>query len=243
MIHTTKGIVLRSIKYGETSVIATIFTELFGIQSYIVNGVRTQSKSSKAHFFQSSSILEMQVYHNDLKNLQRIKELKWNYLYKNIFSNVTKNSVALFMVELLQKCLKQPEANADLFHFCEDAFIQLDVAEKEVVANYPIFFAIQLAQFFGLSIQDNYSAERNYFNVSEGNFTNKFMANDSFLETDVSYHFSQLLKVLHPSELKEIRLNKNIRKTILSALENYYMFHIAEFGAMKTLPVLHELLG
>ncbi len=67
MIHATKGIVLRTIKYGETSVIASIFTELFGIQSYIVNGVRTQSKTSKAHFFQPSSMLEMEVYHNELK--------------------------------------------------------------------------------------------------------------------------------------------------------------------------------
>ena len=241
MIHATKGIVLRTIKYGETSVIASIFTELFGIQSYIVNGVRTQSKTSKAHFFQPSSLLEMEVYHNELKNLQRIKELKWSYLYKNILSNVTKNSVALYMVELLQKCLKQPEANTDLFSFCEDAFIQLDVAENEVTGNFPIYFTMQLAHFFGLSIQDNYSTERNYFNISEGFFTNRPLANDNYLEPGISYHFSQLLKVLHPSDLKEIKLNKSIRAIILSALENYYNFHIADFGVMKTLPVLHVL--
>ncbi len=241
MIHATKGIVLRTIKYGETSVIASIFTELFGIQSYIVNGVRTQSKTSKAHFFQPSSMLEMEVYHNELKNLQRIKELKWSYLYKNILSDVTKNSVALYMVELLQKCLKQPETNADLFHFCEDAFMQLDVAENEVTANFPIYFATQLAHFFGLSIRDNFSAEKNYFNINEGTFTSKPLANDNYLGTAISYHFSQLLKVLQPSELKEIKLNKSIRVAILSALENYYIFHIAEFGAMKTLPVLRVL--
>jgi len=241
MIHATKGIVLRTIKYGETSVIASIFTELFGIQSYIVNGVRTQTKTSKAHFFQPSSILEMEVYHNELKNLQRIKELKWSYLYRNILSDVIKNSVALYMVELLQKCLKQPEANADLFHFCEDAFRQLDIAEMEVTGNFPIYFATQLAHFFGLRIQDNYSTERNYFNINEGIFTNKPLANDNYLEPDISYHFSQLLKVLHPSELKEIKLNKSIRAIILSALENYYNFHIADFGVMKTLPVLRVL--
>ena len=243
MIHTTKGIVLRTIKYGETSVIASIFTELFGIQSYIVNGVRTQSKTSKAHFFQPSSILEMQVYHNELKNLQRIKDLRWSYLYRNILSTVTKNSVALYMVEILQKSLKQPEANADLFHFCEDAFMQLDIAENEVTANFPIYFAIQLAHFFGLKIQDNYSAEKNIFNIGEGNFTDKSLSNSNFLEADISYYFSQLLKVLQPEELKEIKLNKSIRATILSALENYYIFHIAEFSSLKTLPVLHELLG
>lgn len=243
MIYATKGIVLRTIKYGETSVIASVFTELFGIQSYIANGVRTQTKTSKAHFFQPASILEMQVYHNELKNLQRIKDLKWNYLYKNILSDVTKNSIALYMVELMQKSLKQPEANADLFSFCEDAFMKLDTAEDEVAANFPIYFAIQLAHFLGLRIQDNYSAERNQFNINEGSFTDKSLTNENFLGTDISYHFSQLLKVLQPAELKEIKLNKSIRKAILSGLENYYVFHIAEFGTMKTLPVLHELLG
>ena len=165
MIFPTKGIVLRTIKYGETSVIASIFTELFGIQSYLVNGVHTSSKTSKAHFFQPSSILEMQVYHNELKNLQRIKDLKWSALYKNILSDVMKNSVALYMVELLQKCLKQPETNLDLFNFCEDAFLQLDNADEEVTANFPIYFAIHLAQILGFRLLDNYSAEKNIFNL------------------------------------------------------------------------------
>ncbi len=103
MIFTTKGIVLRTIKYGETSVIASIFTEMFGIQSYLVNGVRTAGKSGKAHFFQPSSILEMEVYHNELKNLQRIKDLKWSVLYKNILSDITKNSVAFLWWNFYRK--------------------------------------------------------------------------------------------------------------------------------------------
>ena len=45
-LHKTKGIVLRSVKYGETSIIVTIFTELFGVQSYLVNGIRTSSKKA-----------------------------------------------------------------------------------------------------------------------------------------------------------------------------------------------------
>src|ERR1035438_4589940 len=191
MIYTTKGIVLRTVKYGETSVIVSILTSSFGMQSYIVNSVRTQSKTSKAHFFQPSSMLDMEVYHNELKNLQRIKELKWSYLYRHILSDVTKNSVALYMVELLHKCLKQPEVNTDLFHFCEDAFIRLDVAERDITANFPLYFGIQLAHFLGLSIQDNYSSEKNLFDIKEGNFTAHPSPNDSFFESDLSYHFSQ----------------------------------------------------
>lgn len=243
MIFTTKGIVLRTIKFGETSVIALIFTELFGIQSYLVNGVRTSAQTSKAHFFQPSSILEMQVYHNELKNLQRIKDLKWSALYKNILSDVMKNSVALYMVELLQKCLKQPENNADLFHFCEDAFLQLDSAVEEVTANFPIYFALHLAQILGFRILDNYSAERNIFNLHEGSFSDEASSTPNHLSKDVSFHISEMLKAVHPQQLAEIKLNRKMRFSILKSLENYYMWHVPEFGTMKTLNILSEVLG
>lgn len=242
MIFSTKGIVLRAIKYGETSVIATIFTEIFGVQSYIVNGVRTQTKTSRAHFFQPSSLLDLQVYHNDLKNLQRIKELKWSTLYKNILSDITKNAVALYMVELLYKCLKQPEANVDLFNFCEDAFLQLDMSSQEVTANFPLYFSLQLAQFFGFQLLDNYTERKNIFNLNEGNFSTEDSAAPDHLNKETSYYISQLVKALRPNDLSEIKMNRNIRKQLLKSLETYYAWHIPEFGTMKTLTVLHEII-
>jgi DNA repair protein RecO (recombination protein O) len=242
LIHSTKGIVLRTIKYGETSVIGWIFTELFGIQSYMVNGVRTSGKTSKAHFFQPASILEMQVYHNDLKNLQRIKDLRWAHLYKNIFSDITKNSVALFMVELLQKNLKQPETNEALFHFCEDAFLFLDIADAPIAANFPIYFAIHLAQILGIRLLDNYSEENNIFNLAEGSFSNEKSATDQ-LSVEISFYISQFLKTIQPEDLREIKMNRNTRMSILKSLESYYSWHVPEFGTMKTLNVLSEVLA
>src|SRR6188508_830269 len=152
-LHKTKGIVLRTVKYGETSLIVTMFTELFGLQAYLVNGVRTSTKkgSGKANLFQPTAILDLVVYHNELKHLNRIKEFKWSFLYQHILSDVKKNAVALFMVELLTKCLKQPEANPDLFHFAEDCFMHLDESNESAAANFPLFFALHLAVFFGMA--------------------------------------------------------------------------------------------
>ena len=243
MIQTTKGIVLRTIKYGETSVIGSVFTELFGIQSYLVNGVRTSGKSSKAHFFQPSSILEMQVYHNPLKNLQRINDVKWEVIYKSIFSDVTKNAVALFMVELLQKNLKQPETNEDLFTFCEDAFLQLDIADKAITANFPIYFALKIAQILGFRLIDNYSEKRNIFNLYEGSFSDEKLTTPHYLSIETSFYISQLLKAIHPEHLEEIKLNRNTRFAILKNLESYYAWHVPEFGTMKTLNILSEIMG
>jgi DNA repair protein RecO (recombination protein O) len=244
-LHKTKGIVLRSVKYGDTSLVVTIFTELFGIQSYLVNGVRASTKkgSGKANLFQPAAILDLIVYHNELKNLQRIKEFRWNILYQHILSDIKKNAVALFMVELLTKSLKQPEANPDLFNFVEDCFLHLDQSTDAVAANFPLFFALHLAGFFGFRINDEYSEKHPYLDLQEGNFTAERPDHPHFLEEKQAMVTSQLLKTMQPQELEEVRLNHDFRRNLLYSYERYYALHIQDFGTMKTLPVLRELLS
>jgi len=244
-LHKTKGIVLRAVKYGETSLIVTIFTELFGLQSYMVNGVRTSSKkgSGKANLFQPTAILDLVVYHNELKHLNRIKEFKWSYLYQHIFSDVPKNAVALFMIELLTKCLKQPEANPELFEFCEDAFIHLDESSGSVMANFPLFFALHLPVFFGFRISDEFSDKNSIVDLQEGMFVPERPNHFHFLEGKQAEVTSELLKMMQPEELEQIKLNHDFRRQLLFAYETYYRLHIQDFGTMKTLPVLREVLG
>lgn len=250
-LHKTKGIVLRTVKYGETSVIVSIFTELFGLQSYLVNGVRVATKKmgGKASMFQPTAILDMVAYHNELKQLQRLKEYKWSFLYQHILSDVRKNAVALFMIELLTKCLKQPESNAELFYFVEDSFIHLDESEDSVVANFPLFFALHLPVFFGFRISNNPSLSNEgdganfYLDLMEGEFTGEHPRHPHFLEGKQALVTSQILKCQKPDELVDIKLNHDFRRNLLIAYETYYALHIQDFGSMRTLPVLREILG
>lgn len=244
-LHKTKGIVLRAVKYGETSVIVTFLTELFGIRSYIVNGVRTSGKkgSGRANLFQAAAILDMVVYHNELKNLQRIKEFRWGYLYQHVLSDVKKNAVAMFMVELLTKCLKQPEANPDLFHFVEDALIHLDKSNDRVTANFPLFVALHLPVFFGFRFTDNYNDKNLFLDLQEGKFETAKPDHPYFLEDKQALITSQILKIMQPDELEGIKLNHDFRRNLLFVYETYYALHIQDFGTMKTLPVLREILS
>jgi DNA repair protein RecO (recombination protein O) len=243
-LHKTKGLVLRTIKYGDTSLIVSIFTELFGLQSYLVNGVRASTKkgTGKSMLFQSSALLDMVVYHSELKQLQRIKEFRWSYLYRHILSDVKKNAVALYMVELLTKCLKQPEAHPELFHFVEDAFIHLDESSEAVTANFPLYFALHLPVFFGFRIHDNFSAKNCFLDLQEGTFVDERPAHSYFLEDKQAVVTSQLLKTQQPEELEEIKLNHDFRRNLLYQFEKYYAFHIQDFGTLRTLPVLREIL-
>lgn len=245
MTHKTKGIVLRTIKYGETSIVATIFTELFGLQTYMVNGVRSTKKSSaKANLFQPAAMLDMIVYHSEQKNMHRIKEFKWGFLYGNIFNHVIKNSVALYMVELLYKCLKQPEQNTDLFYFCEDALKALDEADPVVTGNFPLYFALQLSHFFGFKLSGDFiqPGTNFYIDLQEGIFTHEQPEHPYFIEKELATVTADLLKVLHPNDLKDFKLHHELRRKLLLYYQTYYALHIQDFGQMKTLMVLQDVL-
>ena len=171
-----------------------------------------------------------------------MKQYGWNHLYQHIFSDVVTHAVALFMIELLQKCLKQPEANPELYYFMEDALNGLDQADQRIQANFPLFFALHLAGFFGLRIDDNYSEKRNFLDLREGYFSEEKPSHPHYLEYPLSEISSHLLKIRQPTELADLPLNKEKRRQLLVAFEDFYSIHISGFTALRTLPVLRTIL-
>lgn len=242
-LHKTKGIVLRAVKFGETSLVVTVYTEMFGLQSYIVNGVRLHTKkgAGRANLFQPSSFLDLVVYHHESAHLNRLREFQWAHIYQHILTDVKRNAVALFMVELLIRSIKQPEPHPDLFHFLEDSFLALDGSEERVAANFPLFFALHLASFLGLRIADDLTETRKILDLQEGSFVSSIPSHPHFLEGKEAFITSKLLKVHQPIELKEISLNQDIRRNLLYAYEKFYALHINDFGTLKTLQVLREI--
>lgn len=244
-IHKTKGIVLRTVKYGETSVITTVYTELFGIQSYIVKGVRQTSKKtqSKAIFFQPAAILEMEVYHNTMKNLQFVKEYSWAYLYNHLLFDVVKNAVAIYVIELVQHSLKQPEANAELFYLIEDSLKQIDNGNNTLVSNLPIYFTLHLAAELGFQIQGKYSNETPVLDLQEGFFVAEIPEHPFYVTGENAQSISTILSINFYNDLENIKLSRNTRRTLLQYLQQYIALHINDFGELRSFTVLQEVLN
>lgn len=245
LTHKTKGIVLRTVKYGETSVISTVYTELFGVQSYLVKGVRKQTKTSagKAGFFQPGAMLELVVYHNDLKNLQFIKEYDWSYLYTDIFYNVVKNAAAMYMIELLQRSLKQPEANPDLFYMIEDSLKQLDKGNDTLTANLPLYFTLHLIGELGFQLQGHYCKATPVIDLQEGSFIENIPSHVHYVTGETAGIISKINLINFYSDLENFQLNRMLRREMLEIFDQYLALHIEGFGSLKSLQVLKEVLS
>ena len=150
MITKTRGIVLNYIKYGDTSIICKIYTEQFGLQSYIINGIR-KSKSKNIGLFQPLNILDLVVYHKKTSGLQRIKESKLDYAYKTLHLDMKKISVCFFLSEFLTKISQNDDNQKDNFDFMKDSLIVFDRLEINY-SNFHIQFLIKLSKYLGIDI-------------------------------------------------------------------------------------------
>jgi DNA repair protein RecO (recombination protein O) len=244
MLHKTKAIVLRAVPYSESSLVVTAYTELFGLQSYMVKGARRVNKkgNSQSPYFQPAAILDLVVYHNEGNQLQIIKETKWAVVYEGVLSAVVRNAVALFMVEMLAKCIRQQEVNASLFRFAEQNLLILDVAETAVVANLPLHFALQLAGQLGFQVEDNYSEQKPVLDLRDGRYVAEYPDHLLFLEGKLAEATFALLQTDNPVTLYRIKLNQTIRRQLLEAYELFFQYHINDFGRLKTVRVLEAVL-
>jgi DNA repair protein RecO (recombination protein O) len=245
MTHKTKGIILRTLKYGETSVITTAYTELFGIQSYIVKGVRQQSKKSsgKAIYFQPAAMLEMVVYYNEFKNLNYIKEYQWGYLYEHVLFDVVKNTVAMYVVEMMQRSLKQPEANPSMFYLVEDTLKQLDKGNATLTGNLPLYFTLHLCGELGFKIQGQYSTQTPILDLQEGQYLTDRPKHQYYIEDVLAKTTSDILAINFYNDLENIHVNRTTKRELIQAYQTYVSLHVQDFGEIKSLPVLQELFS
>ena len=244
-LHHTKGIVLRVTKYGETSVVASIYTQQFGLQSYLVKGVYSASKKStnKASYFQPGAMLALTVYHHPQKQLQFINAYHWAYLYEQVLFDVVRNTVAMYLIEVLQHALKLPEANPELFELIENTLLQLDKGSNALVANLPLYFMVQLATELGFQLQGAFDTQTPILDLKEGKFVEALPNHRFYISHELAEYASVLNNIHSYNALAILQLNRSIRRQLLHTYNDYLAIHIAEFGTLKSFEILQSIIG
>jgi DNA repair protein RecO (recombination protein O) len=239
LLHKTKGIVFHVTPYSESSVVAKIYTELFGLQSYLINGVRNKKAKIKSGLLQPLSLLEMVVYHKNHGGLQRIKEIRQQPQFTSIPFDVMKSSMIMFMNEVLYKSVKEEEANPQLFDFIFHALQLLDL-DTESNSSFHIHFLIQLAKLLGFFPLGNYSKATAVFNLQDGIFQAEEPVHPYYIGSSVSLHFDKLLNA-SLSDSINIDISVSQKRELIEKILQYYALHITGLGNINSNKVLEEV--
>jgi DNA repair protein RecO (recombination protein O) len=240
MLGKIRAIVISTIPYSESSVVLKCYTDLYGLQSYMVNGVRSKKGAIRPSQLQALSLLELDIFHQQNKNLQRIKELKCTPTLYHIHFNLLKSSVALFIAELLSKCLKEEnQFDQQLFDFLFNSIQFIDLQENSL-ANIPCFFLVHFSKYLGFFPELNTNDAKLYFSLREGIFVNS----PDFTPELVGLEESNYLLDLMNSNLTTqsgIIANKDLRKNLLEDLLRYYRIQLQNFPDLNSHRVLSEI--
>ena len=239
MISKTKAIVLKTVKYSESSVIVKMYTELFGLKSFLIRGVRKKHAKVSANLLQPLSLTEVVFVNKEKDRLHIPKELSSWYQFTTLPFDVVKTSQAIFINELIYRSVREEETNPDFFRFLANSIIYIDQA-KAAHGNLHIVFALHLTKYLGFYPLGRFSPQKPYFLLKEGVFGKFKPADDFFLDQQQSELFDKLLKTTLDDSCT-IRLTSDLRMKLLEKIIIYYQLHHIGFGEIKSIDVLTQL--
>jgi len=243
MLVHTKGIVFRSIKYGDNALIVKIFTEELGIQSYMVKGIRSRKSKNKPSFFEPLTLLEMEVYQKPNRRLQQLKEVRISHTWQHIPFSVEKQSILLFLNEILYKSVREEVPDREFFSWLFHSLIWFDLEESRFY-NFHLLFLVRLTRFLGfypkVSSLENEQHIR-FFDLQNGSFLIHRPAHSFFAE---GVAVQKLFKLVHADNesLKTFSLTTSDRRVILELLLAYYQIHLPGLGNIRSVEVLRMVL-
>jgi DNA repair protein RecO (recombination protein O) len=222
MLRKTRGIVINYTRYRESSLIAKIYTEEFGLHSCLINGVRSKGSKNKIALFQPLTLLDLIIYYKT-DGISRISEVRCFHPYKTLLTEPRKSAIAFFIDEVLYKTLKEETAGHELFNFLESSLKYLDEA-TEHFENFHLIFLLKFSLHLGFNpaeLEDLMPGEVHLLNEEEKKI------------------YKEMLKGSYESR---IIMNNQTRRRLLDVLLKFFSVHVSNFEKINSLPVLQELM-
>jgi DNA repair protein RecO (recombination protein O) len=239
-LYTSRGIIFRIVKYGESSIICDIYTEEKGLRSYIVSGIRNGGKRNRSAIFRPLNFIEIVAPEiEEVDKLTRIKEASLFYHFNTIDKHVVKSSIALFMLEVIRNTVRERHPDPEMFQFIQNWMIWLDDTLKTSPLT-GVKFMLELASVAGFEPLNNYSTTHKYFDLQDGIFKSTFEANHHFMDEDISQLSSQLMS-LSRENLLDVKIDRFVRELLYENWIQYYKMHLTGFRDIKTLDVLKTI--
>jgi DNA repair protein RecO (recombination protein O) len=219
---TTRGIIFRTTRFSESSLIVEVYTEAVGLCSFFMNGVYKKGSNRLPSLLQVANQIEFVSYYSESKDLHRIKEVSISKVYSRINQSLVHNAVATFILEIAKQCIKVKSKHQELYTYIEKVFIDLD--EKEHLdPNFHLYFLIKFSHFFGFAPTEIASPRLNSFDLMDGVFIEFNQTNNYSVLPEYSNFISDLI------QMKSIKIDIQQRRNLLQILLQYYQIHIENF--------------
>ena len=241
MIEKTRGIILNQIKYTDSGIIARLYTRKFGRQSFLIRGMRSRKSGKHNILFQPMYILDLEISYKESREMNVLKEFSVSYSPYDIYSDIKKSSVAIFLGEVLTSVLREESSHEEMFDYIEKSIIYFDRC-REGYANFHIAFLAGLSSFLGFEPGTRENENDSFFDMSNGIFVPVPPVHGNYANPDVSNILAQVFLASYDN-IGNILLKGAMRNEVLDTLLRYYSLHLSGLKKINSLEVLKEVFS
>lgn len=239
MLYTTRAIVLRTVKFGETSLIADLFTEQKGLQTFIFNSVRKAKASTPPSHLQLMSLVEIVAYFKEQQQIHRTREIRLDHPWRSIPFDMRKSSVITCLAEICSKCIKTSDPHPELFDFLHESLITYDDPEL-YDRDFLIRFLVSLSHHLGFGLElPKGKAEGMYFDLKEGHIISNEPSHPYRMSMDDLMHLKSICRAGH---LQRSTVSLQVRRRLVDQLILYYQLHVESLGEVHSVRILRDLM-
>ena len=241
MLEKTSGIILHQLKYTDSGLVTQIYTRKFGRQSFFIRGIRNKKAGNHNIHFQPLSILDLVMYYKESRGMQSIKEFSVAYAPVDIYNNIRKSCVAIFLGEALTSVLKEESPNNEMFDYIHDSITYFDSC-KEKFSNFHIAFLTGLCSYLGFEPGRRNDDNNIFFDMINGTFVSLPPVHGSYAGEDISDILARFFSSSW-DKMEGIVLSGSKRNEVLDTLMKYYSIHLPGLKKINSLEILKEVFS
>ena len=241
MITKTRGIVLRSDRFGESSLIVDVLTKSSGRVSFMVHIPKTSKGKIKKQYFQPMTLLDFEYDFRQRSNLQRIKDVRVSLPYSSIPIDPAKSCISLFLSEFIYYATRNEQENPTLFTYISTSLEWLDNAYEDFV-NFHLVFMMRLGKFLGFHPFLEDFTPGCFFDLRNGCFTLSMPLHTDFLNAADAGHLYNLMR-MNFDTMKLFKLSHDDRNRITEIVLRYYKLHLPNMPELQSFDILREVFA
>lgn len=245
MIQKSSAVVLKTIEFKESSLIATLFTKKHGKIAVIAKGAR-RPKNKFAAFLVPGQVLEVIYYMKGSRSVQTLSDVSYSLSLSDLRYDVEKMAISTITMELVSQLIHENEVNEPVFDFLISFLPWLNkrVNVSKIIIPY---VQIRLAQLLGIGLQSNINRSddvmNGYINIQTGELSDEPSGSEAVTLTPKQFEFVKQALHSAKSTIFDISLTSNELNDLIEYLDKYFRYHIEGIKPRKSDKIFDQLIN
>lgn len=238
-IQKVVGVVIDTVRHSDRHNVVTLFAREQGRLSLLTAAGGGKTARLRNSALMPLSVISADINFNPTRELQFLNNFHRALLWRDLYFNPVKSTIAMFIAEFLNAYMRQSPPDAALWDFVVSAIDRLD-HNRGSASNFHIAFLIEFMSFAGIRPDLSEWRDDAWFDMRGGTMSLMPPPHRDVLGPSDA-RMLPLISRLNIRTAECFHFNRTQRREVLDILLRYYSLHFPGLGNLKSPGILRDI--